>query len=308
MTVIDVHELTKKYGQFVAVNKISFSVAAGEVFGFLGPNGVGKTSTIRILTGLSRVTEGSCRILGEEMTPNNKEIRRRIGVVFEEPNLYSRLSGRQNLQFFAALYGAKKQKVDELLDEFELGDTGSKPVANYSKGMKQRLLICRALLGDPDLLVLDEPTSGLDLASVELIRNRILSFTEQGRTVFMSTHSLEEADELCSKVAFINHGKIIAEGDPRTLKLRYGQDYVQVDLVPKVPSDDFWKLVNDLQPFKTEQDDKVIAISLDLSSPTLGSDIDKLGTVGELLRIHSQEASLREVFKAVLSRKTDGDL
>ncbi len=300
MKVIEVQNLTKRYGQFVAVDNISLSVASGEVFGFLGPNGVGKTSTIRVLTGLSRATEGQCHVLGEEMTPNNKQIRRRIGVVFEEPNLYARLSGRQNLQFFATLFGANKQKVTDLLEEFQLAETGKKPVANYSKGMKQRLLICRALLGDPELLVLDEPTSGLDLASVELIRSHIRSFAEQGKTVFMSTHSLEEADELCGRVAFMNHGKIIAEGDPAALKLRYGQDYVQLDVIPTVPLADFWGVLDVLQPISTDQNGNVISVFIGLSTNTLGRDIDRLRTVGRIVRIHSQEASLREVFKSVL--------
>lgn len=300
MKVIEVQGLTKRYGQFVAVDNISFSIAAGEVFGFLGPNGVGKTSTIRVLTGLSRATEGSCQILGEEMTPDNKQIRRKIGVVFEEPNLYVRLSGRQNLQFFAALYGVKKQKVTNLLDEFQLSEAGNKPVANYSKGMKQRLLICRALLGEPDLLILDEPTSGLDLASVELIRSHIQSFAKEGKTVFMSTHSLEEADELCGRVAFMNHGKIIAEGDPAGLKLRYGKEYVEIEVIPTVPLADFWHAVDALEPIKTHNDGEVAFVSLGLTKDTLGSDINCLRTVGRILRIHSQEASLREVFKSVL--------
>ncbi len=299
MTAINVQGLTKRYGQFVAVDNISFQVGSGEVFGFLGPNGVEKTSTIRILTGLSRATAGSCRVFGEEMTPNNKQIRSKIGVVFEEPNLYARLSGRQNLQFFATLYGANKDKVSELLDEYKLSEAGNKPVAHYSKGMKQRLLICRALLNDPQLLVLDEPTSGLDLESVELIRSRILSFAEQGKAVFMSTHSLEEADELCNRVAFINHGKIIAEGDPASLKLRYGQDYVRVDLIPTVPLPEFWTFVEKLQLTKSDQDGRVISLVIPMTNEHLGSQLDKLLMVGRILRIHSQEASLREVFKAV---------
>lgn len=300
--VIDVQGLTKRYGEFVAVDNISFQVARGEVFGFLGPNGVGKTSTIRILTGLSRATEGSCRILGEEMTPDNKNIRSKIGVVFEEPNLYARLSGRQNLEFFATLYGVKKEKVNELLEEYQLAEAGEKPVAHYSKGMKQRLLICRALLNDPKLLILDEPTSGLDLASVELIRSRIQMFAEQEKTVFMSTHSLEEADELCGRVAFINHGKIIATGDPAQLKLRYGQDYVQVDLIPSIPLANFNQRLNELKLESKSQEGKVISVAIGLSSEQLGSEIDELRKIGRILRIHSQEASLREVFKQVLGK------
>ncbi len=300
MTVIDVRGLSKRYGQFTAVDDITFSVHPGEVFGFLGPNGVGKTSTIRILTGLSRATEGSCRVFGEEMSPDNRRIRGRIGVVFEEPNLYARLSGWENLQFFATLYGAERRKITDLMEEFQLAETGKKPVANYSKGMKQRLLICRALLSDPDLLVLDEPTSGLDLASVELIRSRIQSFAKVGKTVFMSTHSLEEADELCGRVAFLNHGKIITEGDPAALKLRYGQEYVQFDLIPIVPLAAFWDGIGALQPLKIEQKGRVVSVLVDLTGETLGRDVDRLRRVGRILRVHSQEASLREVFKSVL--------
>ena len=165
-------------------------------------------------------------------------------------------------------------------------------------------MICRALLNDPQLLVLDEPTSGLDLESVELIRSRILSFAEQGKAVFMSTHSLEEADELCNRVAFINHGKIIAEGDPASLKLRYGQDYVRVDLIPTVPLPEFWTFVEKLQLTKSDQDGRVISLVIPMTNEHLGSQLDKLLMVGRILRIHSQEASLREVFKAVF----EGDL
>ena len=224
----------------------------------------------------------------------------RIGVVFEEPNLYARLSGWENLQFFATLYGAERRKITDLMEEFQLAETGKKPVANYSKGMKQRLLICRALLSDPDLLVLDEPTSGLDLASVELIRSRIQSFAKVGKTVFMSTHSLEEADELCGRVAFLNHGKIITEGDPAALKLRYGQEYVQFDLIPIVPLAAFWDGIGALQPLKIEQEGRVVSVLVDLTGETLGRDVDRLRRVGRILRVHSQEASLREVFKSVL--------
>ncbi|NMB19667.1 MAG: ABC transporter ATP-binding protein [Firmicutes bacterium] len=300
MKVIEVQNLTKRYGAFTAVDNISFSVTAGEVFGFLGPNGVGKTSTIRVLTGLSRATEGSCRILGEEMTPDNKGIRGRVGVVFEEPNLYARLSGKENLQFFAAMYGVKKQRVVDLLEEFRLSETGKKPVANFSKGMKQRLLICRALLGDPDLLILDEPTSGLDLASVELIRGHIQAFAKSGKTVFMSTHSLEEADELCGRVAFMNHGRIIAEGDPAALKLRYGKEYVQLDLFLTASMEEFMDVIDTVRPVKMEQDGKFISVQMDLTHETLGHEIDRLRSVGRIVRVHSQEASLREVFKEVL--------
>ncbi|HHT42669.1 MAG TPA: ABC transporter ATP-binding protein [Firmicutes bacterium] len=299
MTVIDVQGLTKRYGRFTAVDGISFQVSRGEIFGFLGPNGVGKTSTIRILTGLSRASEGKCQVLGQEMTPDNRELRRRIGVVFEEPNLYARLSGRQNLEFYAALYGVPRSRGLELLEEFQLLQAGSKPVANYSKGMKQRLLICRALLNDPELLVLDEPTSGLDLASVELIRGRIRAFSEQGKTVFMSTHSLEEADELCHRVAFVNEGRIIAIGDPADLKLRYGQDYVQVDLIPVVPHERLQEVLNELKIVHFTQEGRVVSITIG-NDHSLGSQIAALQRLGRILRIHSQEASLREVFKKVL--------
>lgn len=300
MKVIDVQGLTKRYGDFTAVDQVSFQVGYGEIFGLLGPNGMGKTSTIRILTGLSRATEGSCLIFGEEMTPNNKQVLSRMGVVFEEPNLYSRLSGLQNLEFFATLYGVEKTKVHELLGEFRLTGAGSKPVAHYSKGMKQRLLICRALLNDPDLLVLDEPTSGLDLESVELIRGKILEFAEAGKGVFMSTHSLEEADELCHNVAFINHGQIIAQGDPASFKLSYGQGVLKVDFISTLPNDELPKFLKELELEVSSQEAEVVSLIMPLNQEDLGVKLDKLKTAGRILRIHSQEASLREVFKAVI--------
>lgn len=300
MKGIEVTDLSKRYGEFQAVDGISFTVARGEVFGFLGPNGAGKTSTIRILTGLSRATAGSCRILGEEMSPDNKQIRRRMGVVFEEPNLYPRLSGRQNLEFFAALYGVGKARVQQLLDEYELRDAADKAVAHYSKGMRQRLLICRALLNDPELLILDEPSSGLDPVSVELIRGQIRAFSQQGKTVFMSTHSLEEADELCQRVAFINRGRIIAQGKPDELKLRYGQGYVQVDLRPTVSDAEVEQVLREVAPLHWSQTEKIVSITLHLSGAELARQLDQLSALGRILRIHSQEASLREVFQMVM--------
>src|SRR5690554_6551160 len=227
--VIQVKTLSKSYGKVKAVNTIDFSVQEGEIFGFLGPNGAGKTTTIRILLGLEKADQGSCLIFGNDSTNFDEKIFKKIAVVFEEKNLYLRLSGYQNLKFFADLYSIPNDdRILLLLKKFGLDAAANRQVKTYSKGMKQRLLICRALLHDPDLLILDEPTGGLDPLSLELIHQSIQEFKEAGKTVFLSTHYMEEADSLCDRLAFINQGNIIALSSPEDLKSKYGEEVLEV--------------------------------------------------------------------------------
>jgi ABC-2 type transport system ATP-binding protein len=203
---IAVENLVKKYGKTPALQGISFQVYPGEVFGYLGPNGAGKTTTIRILAGLSSPTSGSCRILGQAAF-RNPALYRHLGVVFEESNLYERLSGIENLRFFAALHGVPGTRAQELLQAYDLAQAAKRPVRTYSKGMKRRLLICRALLHDPEVLIMDEPTSGLDPTSASVIHAAIDTYRKQGKTIFLSTHDMAEAETLCDRVAFLNQGE-----------------------------------------------------------------------------------------------------
>ena len=215
-TVINVEGLTKRYGEVLAVNDISFSVDRGEVFGFLGPNGAGKTTTINVLTGLARLDAGRITIGGTDCTRNPKAAQHLVGVVPDESNLYPELTGFDNLCFCAALYGMPKderrERARELLDTFGLAGAAHRKFAGYSKGMKRKLTFAAGVIHRPGILFLDEPTTGIDVASARQVRQIIAGLHGQGTTVFLTTHYIEEAERLCERIAFIVSGKIVRAG------------------------------------------------------------------------------------------------
>ncbi len=221
MKAIEVHELSRDYNGLKAVDGISFSVATGEVFGFLGPNGAGKTTTIKILTGQLRPNSGWACVAGCNVVTERERLKPQIGVVFEYQNIYERLSAYDNLAFVARLYGINTGFVDEALAQVGLSDRAKEKTKNFSNGMKQRLLIARALLHRPKVLFLDEPTRGLDPNVARDIRSFISGLPQQGVTVFLTTHYMEEADRLCNRVAIIDQGRIVALGSPELLKAKY---------------------------------------------------------------------------------------
>lgn len=221
MNAIEVQNLTKDYKRLRALDEISFSVRMGEVFGFLGPNGAGKTTTIRILTGQLRPTSGSAWVMGCDVVEEREKLKPRIGVVFEYQNMYQRLSARDNLEFSAKLYGIPRGRVDIVLEQVGLVGRAGDSLKKYSNGMKQRLLIGRALLHQPEVLFLDEPTRGLDPNVARDIRTLISGLADKGVTVFLTTHYMEEADQLCNRVAILDEGKIVALDAPEALKQQY---------------------------------------------------------------------------------------
>jgi ABC-2 type transport system ATP-binding protein len=222
MKAIEVHDLSRDYNGMKAVDGISFSVEPGEIFGFLGPNGAGKTTTIKILTGQLRPTSGKACVVGCDVVTDRDSLKPQIGVVFEHQNIYERLSARDNLAFVARLYGINTGLVDEALAQVGLSTRAKEKTKNFSNGMKQRLLIARALLHRPKVLFLDEPTRGLDPNVARDIRGFISDLAQQGVTVFLTTHYMEEADRLCDRVAIIDQGKIVALDSPERLKVAYG--------------------------------------------------------------------------------------
>jgi ABC-2 type transport system ATP-binding protein len=226
MKAILVENLVRDFNRLRALDGISFSVEPGEIFGFLGPNGAGKTTTIRILTGQLRPTSGRASVMGFDVVAERQALKPMIGVVFETQNLYQRLSARDNLNFTANLYGAPKTRVDEVLELVGLRGRANDRLKKYSNGMKQRLLIARALLHGPKVLFLDEPTLGLDPNVAREIRAFISSLAKQGVTVFLTTHYMEEADQLCSRVAILDHGRIVALDTPLKLKAEHGETQV----------------------------------------------------------------------------------
>ena len=214
--MISVKNLKKTYGDFTAINNISFQVKKGEIFGFLGPNGAGKTSTINMMIGLSRLTAGEIIIKGIDVRKEIKKAQAILGIVADESNLYNEMDGFENLCFSAALYGMEKDeretKARQLLEEFGLKDVGQRPFKAYSKGMKRKLTIAAALIHSPEILFLDEPTTGIDVESSRQIRRKIRTLKEQGTTVFLTTHYIEEAERICDRIAFIAKGQIVASG------------------------------------------------------------------------------------------------
>jgi ABC-2 type transport system ATP-binding protein len=220
--VIEVANLTKSYGQILAVDHISFEVAEGEIFGFLGPNGAGKTTTIRMLTGLSKPTAGSAHVLGFNVESDIVEAKKRVGVVPEISNLYDELSAMKNLVFMARLFGVprnqRKARAEELLKTFGLYERKDHLFGTFSRGMKRALTIAAALIHSPKLLFLDEPTVGLDVVAARSLRNLIGNLRHQGVTIFLTTHYLEEADLLCDHIAILVKGRIVKIDTPKALK------------------------------------------------------------------------------------------
>ncbi len=221
-TIITTDGLTRRFGETVAVDRLSLEVARGEVFGFLGHNGAGKTTTIRLLNGVLTPSAGTARVMGLDPMADGPALRSQTGVLTESPSLDERLTGRDNLTIYADLYGVPRDdvagRVEELLATFGLAERADEKVGGYSKGMKQRLALARALLHRPQLLFLDEPTAGLDPVAARAVHEMIVHMARQeGRTVFLCTHNLVEAQRLCDRVGVMERGRLVAVGTPHEL-------------------------------------------------------------------------------------------
>ncbi len=280
MWAVDVDGLTFTYssGRSPAVRDLSFSIHRGEIFGFLGPNGAGKSTTQKLLIGLLRGYQGAVSVLGRDLADWRADYYERIGVSFELPNHYLRLTGIENLHYFRALYRGETRRPETLLDMVGLAEDGDRLVSEYSKGMKTRLGMARAMLNDPQLFFLDEPTVGLDPVSGRRIRELIRGMREAGHTVFLTTHDMTVADELCDRVAFIVNGRIELVESPRDLKLAHGTRRIAMEY------------------------------SLEGSLERREFSLDGLGTNAEFLALlrqstvhtlHTQEATLEDVFLRV---------
>ena len=222
---IETHGLTKRFNNFTAVDHVDLSVRRGEIYGFLGPNGAGKTTVIRMLCTLLVPSSGLAKVDGYDVVHQANEVRKRIGLVSEKLIMYTRLTALENLMFFGRLYridrNTLKKKSEELLEMVKLTQFKDKLVGSFSSGMKQRVNVIRAILHDPDILFLDEPTTGLDPQSTRFVRDLVKELKQRGHTIFLTTHIMEEADELSDRVCVIDHGKIMAVDTPQTLKDRY---------------------------------------------------------------------------------------
>lgn len=228
--MIEVKGLSYRYGakERLAVRDVSFSIPQGEIFGFLGPSGAGKSTTQRILIGLLQGYVGDVRVFGKGLAEQGSHYYEHIGVSFELPNHYRKLTALENLNFFRSLYSMPTADPMKLLQSVGLEEDARKQVADYSKGMQMRLNFIRSLLNRPKLLFLDEPTSGMDPTNARIIKDLIRAEKEKGTTIFLTTHNMAVADELCDRIAFIVDGEIRLVGSPRELKIRYGKKTVRV--------------------------------------------------------------------------------
>lgn len=232
MKLIEVEKLTKRFGDLVAVDNISFSIEEGEIFGFLGPNGAGKTTTLSILSTLLAPSSGKAYVNGYDVVSQKAEVRRSIGVVFQDPTLDEELTARENMDIHRRLYGMKKsrEKIDELLELVELNNRKDQLVKNFSGGMKRRLEIARGLLHEPSILFLDEPTLGLDPQTRNHLWDYIRDMNREKKvTIILTTHYMDEAEKLSDRVAIIDMGKIIALDTPSALKERLGGSVIRIE-------------------------------------------------------------------------------
>jgi ABC-2 type transport system ATP-binding protein len=226
--MIQTENLTKKFGDFVAVDRLSLDIKEGEVFGFLGPNGAGKTTTVRMLTSLIGPSSGTARIMGFRVGADDQQIRRNVGILTETPGLYDRLSAKRNLMIYAHLYEVPDPagQVEKYLRLLGLWDRRADAAGTFSKGMRQKLAIARALLHEPTILFLDEPTAGLDPEAAKLVRDFIDELRGQGRTIFMCTHNLDEADRLCDRVAVFKKRLRVVDAPSGLRRQMYGRQIV----------------------------------------------------------------------------------
>jgi ABC-type multidrug transport system ATPase subunit len=255
-----------------AVDGVSFEVAAGEVLGLLGPNGAGKSTTIKMLTGQLNPDGGSVEVLGLPLPAERERAQARMGVCFEEKNLYLQMSAIENLRFFARLFGLRDYDPEPVLSRVGLFDRRHDRVSGYSKGMRQRLMVARALVNTPDVLFLDEPTDGLDPVSARAVRAIVVEEARRGAAVVLTTHDMLEADQLSDRVAFIDEGRILALDRPERLKLAHGSRALRVRL----------------------EGDREELIPLD--GEAAGERLAALLAGGDVLTVHTEEATLEDVF------------
>ena len=261
--VIQTDALTKRYGRVLAVDQLSLQVPRGHVFGLLGPNGAGKTTFMGMLLGLVRPTSGSFSLLGANGV--SMDALRRIGAIVETPAFYPYLSGRRNLAYFQGVMGRKDPgELDTLLDRVGLADRAGDAFKTYSLGMKQRLGLAYALLGDPELLILDEPTNGMDPAGMAEVRDLIRSLGSEGRTVLISSHLLNEVEQVCDSVAIISRGRLVVQGD--VADLLHPQEQVRLRTTDDAKALAILTAADDIESAKAENEALVVTIAHERSS------------------------------------------
>jgi fluoroquinolone transport system ATP-binding protein len=264
------------------LQNLNFSIEEGEIFGFLGPSGAGKSTTQKILIGILKDYQGELRLMGKTPVEHGRQLYEHIGVAFEFPNLYLRFTAEENLSYFSSFYTESCLSIPDLLSMVGLQDESRKKVENYSKGMKMRLNFCRALLPDPKILFLDEPTSGLDPSNAQNIKKIILDQKKQGKTIFLTTHNMSVAEDLCDRVAFLVDGKIVLIDNPRDLRVKHSKRTVRVEY---------------------QKNNSTVSEEFFLDSLAEDQAFQKLLKEQPLDRIYSIEPSLEEIFIQITGRQ-----
>lgn len=280
--MIKIDQLVVRYGDFTAVDGLSLSVRPGELFGFLGPNGAGKSTTMKVLIGVLRPSSGTVEIAGCRIPAQLEKIKPIFGYVPDTENHIEEFTGRQNLELFADLYSVSRHVVDEMLLRLELDEAADVLVRGYSKGMRKKLLLARELLHSPKILYLDEPTANLDSHSTELVRRMLRSLTESGVTVFVTTHNMEEVEEICDRVAILSHGKLIECDTPGSLVARYAEHKVVV---------------------RYEKDQQSFRETLNLAEESERTRLAELVQRGNCTGIQSRDVNFDDVFRKLTGQE-----
>lgn len=281
--MIDIKDLRYTYpgNSDETIHRIDFRIEKGEIFGFLGPSGAGKSTTQKIIIGILKRYAGQVQVFGKELRNQNNDYYEKIGVAFEFPNLYLKLTALENLKFFRSLYSGETEEPLRLLEMVGLTDDANTRVSGFSKGMRMRLNFIRALLSKPELFLLDEPTAGLDPVNAKNIKNIILQKKSEGKTVFLTTHHMTVADEVCDRVAFIVDGRIRLIDSPRELKIRNGRKNLRVEY---------------------RENGSTTVMEFDLKKIGANAEFLKIIRTKEIETIHTQEATLEDIFIEVTGR------
>lgn len=275
--MIQVKDLSYTYpgGKNLVLKNISFDIQQGEIFGFLGPSGAGKSTTQKVLNGLLKGYQGSVEVNGTNLTRMDRSFYEKIGVAFEFPNLYLKLTALENLQLFASFFKSATRDPEELLKMVNLLDDRDTRVSAFSKGMKMRLNFIRALLNQPEILFLDEPTAGLDPGNARIMKDIILELQQQGVTIFLTTHHMDDAGELCNRLAFMVEGSLPVIDSTKDLKLKHGKKTIRVEYI---------------------ENTKPVSMEFSLKDLAANKSFQEILLTREILTIHTMEASLEDIF------------
>ncbi|MCP4889398.1 MAG: ABC transporter ATP-binding protein [Rubripirellula sp.] len=274
--MIQIDNLNVRFGDFVAVDQLSINVPAGQIFGFLGPNGAGKTTTVRVLTGVLRPTSGKVLIAGHPIPSQLEKVKELCGYVPDTEDHFEELSGRENLKIFASLYRLPIGRVDDVLARLELSEAANLAVSRYSKGMRKKLMIAREILHRPKVLFCDEPTANLDSHSTSVVRNLLMELRGDGTTVFLTTHNMNEVEEICDRVAILSRGRLVDIDTPVAFMTRHAERKVRVE---------------------RDHDGEQVRQLFDLDDLSARSELAALITSHSNLRVHSLDFRFEDVFR-----------